>query len=147
IATERTQLSGTAVELVETLARVLRKDFTQVMDFLVPAVVRLCGRTNKVFVKRATRCLENSVHYTQLPEFISHFAEALRAQSKVMRKSAAECVCAVLRKLSVDELTAHVAQLETMIRTGLVDADAEVRAESRKAYEMYTKLFESRVPA
>jgi hypothetical protein len=131
--------------LVETLARVLRKEFTSLMEIVIPPVTRLCGRTNKVFVKRATRCLENAVHYTQLPEFIPYFAEMQNSQSKTMRKGAIDGLNAVLSRLSATDMQAYVVQIETMLRASLVDADATVRAEARKAYELYAKAFETRV--
>ncbi|KAI8054448.1 clasp N terminal-domain-containing protein [Syncephalis plumigaleata] len=148
INTERTQLSGTAVELVQTLARVLRKDFIQVFEILIPPLVRLCARTNKVFVKRAMSSLERSIQFSQLPEFLSPLAEAQQSASKGLRRCSVECLKMVIQKIPASEFNNnHVNIIETMIRAGLVDADADSRAEARKAYEVYAKSFEQRVPA
>ncbi|KAI9599261.1 clasp N-terminal domain-containing protein, partial [Syncephalis fuscata] len=148
INTERTKLSGTAVELVQTLARVLRKDFIQVFDIVIPPVIRLCARTNKVFVKRAISCLDRSIQFSQLPDFLHPLAENQKAASKGMRRCTLECLNMVLHKIpSTDLHNSHVTIVEAMLRAGLVDADADARTEARKAYDAYAKLFEQRVPA
>jgi hypothetical protein len=91
--------------------------------------------------------LERSIQFSQLPEFLTPLADAQQSASKGLRRCSVECLKIVLQKIPADDFNNnHISVIETMLRIGLVDADVDSRAEARKAYEIYAKSFEHRVP-
>ncbi|KAI7831999.1 clasp N terminal-domain-containing protein [Kickxella alabastrina] len=134
VISERTRLSGTALSLVEEMARNLELRFSLLSDLLFPSVMKICGRANKVFVTRG-------VKYPRICDAASTDA------NKTVRSSAAKFLMAIISCCTVPELTPHLAIVEKAIATGVVDANPDARTTARQSYEIYIKRFSTRVEA
>ncbi|KAJ2005859.1 hypothetical protein GGI04_002077 [Coemansia thaxteri] len=148
VGSERTRLSGTALALVEELARQMETRFSALSDLLVPAAMKTCGRANKVFVTRGVKCLTTVITYAHIPEQTARICEAATADAnKTMRASAAKLLMALVSCCTVPELTAHLPAVEAAIASGVVDANVDARTTARQSYEIYIKRFAARVDA
>ncbi|KAI9500674.1 clasp N terminal-domain-containing protein [Coemansia spiralis] len=146
ISSERTRLSGTALTLVEELARMMETRFHPLLDMLFQTAMKTCGRANKVFVTRGVNCLTTVITYSHAPEQTPHICRATSTDpNKTMRASAAKLLMATVSCCTVPELTPHLAIVEKAIADGVVDANPDARTTARQSYEIYIKRFSDRV--
>ncbi|KAG9294847.1 hypothetical protein G9A89_008539 [Geosiphon pyriformis] len=144
IATERTRLSGAACELVEELGRCLGSKFESLAEIFIPSVLKLCARSNKVFITRAQKCVTTIIRECKMPGLIPKFKESLQDQSKGMRTCAAEFILISLEVNDVGALADYRMDLEWAIRHSAVDSIAAVRTISKKIFEVYKLKFDLR---
>ncbi|KAJ1889459.1 hypothetical protein LPJ66_008021, partial [Kickxella alabastrina] len=148
VISERTRLSGTALSLVEEMARNLELRFSLLSDLLFPSVMKICGRANKVFVTRGVKCLTTVITYAHIPEQTPRICDAASTDAnKTVRSSAAKFLMAIISCCTVPELTPHLAIVEKAIAAGVVDANPDARTTARQSYEIYIKRFSTRVEA
>ncbi|KAJ1917202.1 hypothetical protein H4219_003332 [Mycoemilia scoparia] len=143
IISERSRLSGTGIVLVEELAKQLESKFLPLADTFVPAVLKTCGKTNKVFVNRGVRCIESIISYAKVPEQIPLFVSfATNDPSKIMRQSASKVLLASIQCCTVTELAPRIETIEEAIAKCAVDADPEVRKLCKSIFGSYKKKFD-----
>ncbi|CAG8583223.1 4597_t:CDS:2, partial [Ambispora leptoticha] len=145
LATERTRLSGAACEFVEELGRCLGPKFETLVDFFFPALLKLCARTNKVFITRAQKSIMTIIRNCKIPALIPKFKEALKDQNKTLRTSAAEFILVSLEVNDVGALSKYIADLEWAIREGAIDSTPAVRSTSKKTFEIFKLKFDLRI--
>ncbi|KAJ3026343.1 UNVERIFIED_CONTAM: hypothetical protein HDU68_005788, partial [Siphonaria sp. JEL0065] len=145
--TERTRLSRTSMLLCEILGLSLEERFEGLSDFILPALVRLCTRANKVIVTSANNTLKVIIDHAGVPSLIILLSEniCLPSPSKSLRISSAECVNRILGANPVGRLEKYVEALETAIKSGTVDSAPEVRGLIKTTFESYKELFPSRL--
>ncbi|KAF9227439.1 hypothetical protein BS17DRAFT_878349 [Gyrodon lividus] len=144
---ERSRLSGPAIELLTALATGLGSSFEPLVSLLVPTLLALCGRTNKVFTARAKACILAIVEYTQLPSLLPYLAELGTHKSVFPRLTAAEGVLACLNCFNPPDLErdSRARIVEDFIKLTARDASADVRKASKKIFEAYKTLMPGRV--
>jgi hypothetical protein len=147
INSERTRLSGAALDLVTALASILQHKFEALLPLLFPTVLSTCSRSNKVFAKRAHACLISIINNTQLPAVLPYLSDALGDKSISLRLSATEGALACLNCFNPPDLARESrAQLvEVIIRKTATDASVDIRKTSRKIFEAYKILLPNRV--
>ncbi|KAJ2402075.1 hypothetical protein GGI23_000974, partial [Coemansia sp. RSA 2559] len=146
IISERTRLSGTALELVEEMARQMETRFQPVGDMVFPTVLKTCARANKVFVTRGIKCLTTVITYAHAGEQAPRVCMAATADpNKTMRASATKLLMSMVSCCTVPELAPHMAAVENAISLGVIDANPDARTTSRQTYEIYIKRFADRV--
>ncbi|KAJ1554393.1 hypothetical protein HK405_005194 [Cladochytrium tenue] len=145
LSTERTRLARTAMTLVEVLALSLGDRFEPLVDFSVPALLRLCTRANKVFVSCASATLRTVIEHAGVPSCVPLLAEALQSNSKSLRASAADCLNAALEANSPAKLDVYGEAVETALRLAIVDAAPEVRTLARTSYDLFRAKFPGRL--
>ncbi|KAJ1787829.1 hypothetical protein LPJ59_005660, partial [Coemansia sp. RSA 2399] len=146
IISERTRLSGTALGLVEEMARQMETRFQPVGDMVFPTVLKTCARANKVFVTRGINCLTTVITYAHAGEQAPRVCMAATADpNKTMRASATKLLMSMVSCCTVPELAPHMAAVEKAISLGVVDANPDARTTSRQTYEIYIKRFADRV--
>ncbi|CAG8513632.1 2418_t:CDS:2 [Paraglomus occultum] len=145
LLTDRTRLSGTAVELIEEIAKALGPKFQPMADTYVAAILKLCMRTNKIFITRAQKCMIGIIKVSYIPAVIPKFREALQDPSKNLRACAAEFILASLEANDVGSLTDYIDDLELAIREGAIDSTPAVRATTKKTFEVYKLKFDLRL--
>ncbi|KAI9335290.1 clasp N terminal-domain-containing protein [Obelidium mucronatum] len=145
--TERTRLSRTAMLLCEVLGQSLEERFDGLSDFILPALVRLCTRANKVIVTSANNTLKVIIDHAGVPSLLTLLSENICAPSpsKSLRISSAECVNRILGANSVSRLEKYVEALEAAIKCGTVDSTPEVRGLIKATFEQYKTLFPLRL--
>ncbi|KAF9231492.1 clasp N-terminal domain-containing protein [Melanogaster broomeanus] len=144
---ERSRLSGSAVELLTTLAIGLGSSFEPLVSILFPTLLALCGRTNKVFTARARACILAIVEHTQLPSLLPYLAELGSHKSVFARLTGAEGVLACLNCCNPPDLEKDLRAriVEDFIKSTARDASADVRKASKKIFEAYKTLMPGRV--
>jgi hypothetical protein len=144
---ERTRLSGIAINFLAELAPLLGRSFDPLLAPFFPTVLSLCARPNKVFITRARTCILTIVEATQSPSILSHLVPALQDKSTSLRLTATESLLACLNCFNPPDLERpdRAQEIETAIRTTARDASADVRKVSRKVFEAYKVLLPGRV--
>ncbi|KAJ3244583.1 hypothetical protein HDU77_009830 [Chytriomyces hyalinus] len=146
--TDRTRLARTALTLCEVLSVSLLDRFDGLADFLLPALIRLSTRSNKVIVTCATSALMTIIDNSGVPSIIPMLAEhvVLPSPSKSLRICAAECLNRVLESsTATSKLDKYVESVENTIKSGTVDSAPEVRGLIRTAFDSYKDRFPSRL--
>ncbi|EIN11351.1 hypothetical protein PUNSTDRAFT_62174, partial [Punctularia strigosozonata HHB-11173 SS5] len=148
MVSERSVLSGQAIELVETLASNMGSTFIPLIPIFLPVLLNLCARPNKLFVTRARSCIIAIVEETQSPLILTFLVASLRDKAVSVRLSSLEAVFACVNTLSPSELCrdARAREVETAIRLTAKDCNADVRKISRKVFEAYGVVLPDRVP-
>ncbi|KAJ1982532.1 hypothetical protein H4R35_000255 [Dimargaris xerosporica] len=148
LLTERTRLSGSAVELVVAFGQAVAKPLPVLIDVFVPALMKLCSRTNKVFVTRAKRCMIGLIGACQMTEALSQYHEALKSTNKTLRECAVEFVLTTVQSASPDALNAmHLDTVELAIKDAILDSAPKVRDMAKQCYKAYGKAYPTRLSA
>ncbi|KAH7888796.1 clasp N terminal-domain-containing protein [Phlebopus sp. FC_14] len=147
LKSERSKLSGTAVELMTALAHGLGTSFEPLVSLFMPTLLDLCGRTNKVFASRARACIIAIIEHTQLPSLLSYLSDAATHKSSFLRLTAAEGLITCLNCFNPPDLEKEprARMVEDFIRIAARDASADVRKSCKKIFEAYKTLMPSRV--
>ncbi|KAJ3067963.1 hypothetical protein HDU98_008869 [Podochytrium sp. JEL0797] len=146
---ERTRFSRTGMLLCETLAESQQERFEVLADFILPALLRLCTRANKVIVTSANNSLKVIIDHAKVPSLVVLLAEHIctPSPSKTLRISSAECLNRILDANSGSRLEKYVESIEAAIRSGTVDSTPEVRGLMKESFELYKDLFPIRLDA
>ena len=140
---ERTRLSGTAVELVKTLAKTMQRDYEPFHDMFHGSLVRMLARTKKVIVAQALDCLKTVIVASKLPRLIPRFSAMFTNNNKLQvinnstLSSAATCLELCIQNNSPEHIQPHIQSLEAAIRAGIIKPSAEVRTAVRACYKAY----------
>ncbi|KAJ8581368.1 hypothetical protein M405DRAFT_925434 [Rhizopogon salebrosus TDB-379] len=143
ISSERSRLSGTAIELVTALLAGLGHSFAPLITLFLPTLIGLCARTNKVFTKRAKTCVLAVIQGTQSQSPLPILVRSLAHKSPAVRLVAAEGILAYLNRPAVD--VTRVRLLEEAIKLTSRDASAEVRKTGTKIFEAYKAILPERI--
>ncbi|KAH9055057.1 clasp N terminal-domain-containing protein [Lactarius vividus] len=144
---ERSRLSAAAIECISTLATELGPSFDPLVPLLVPTLLSICSRPNKVFISRAKAALHTIIDQTQLISLLPYFVDPLRDKSVTLRLIAIESVLACVRSFNPPDLEkdARAKDIENAIKLTATDASADVRKVSRSVFEAYKILLPGRV--
>ncbi|RKP14856.1 clasp N-terminal domain-containing protein, partial [Piptocephalis cylindrospora] len=143
--TERSRLSGTTMDLVAVMGKSLGGEgFSPYVEPLGGAVMRLCGRTNRVFSSRAQKTLIGLLQDTQLPSFLPLLCDGLKEKSKLMRLGVAEPLRIGMEIWSKGEVERDVVVLEDVLVHGVQDPAPDVRVKCRATFTLYAAMFPDR---
>jgi hypothetical protein len=142
---ERTRLSATVLELLTNLIARLDRHFEPLMPIFIPSVLKLCTRTNKLYIARARLLLETITTHTTLTSVVPYFQCCWDDKSTTLRLAAADSMVAALKKFNPPDLSRYIAQVESAIKSTSVDKDPAVRTTGRKMFECYKDLWPDRV--
>jgi hypothetical protein len=151
MSSERTRLSGTAVDLVGSITR-LGPAFAPLVPLYVPTIIRLLGKANKVYVARAQNALTAIARNTRLASVIPQLASFSEDKSNTIRGGCVECLYLLLcggdngaPLADKHALERWLSELEKMIRKGATDREVRVRELCKKIWECYRKLWPERI--
>jgi len=87
-------LSRSSIEFLTSLSEGLGLEFEPLIPIFMPTLIRLCARTSKMFINRATgkTCILATVQYTQSPSILPYLTESMYQKSASLRLAAAEGV-------------------------------------------------------
>ncbi|KAG8213851.1 clasp N terminal-domain-containing protein [Butyriboletus roseoflavus] len=144
---ERSRLSGAAVEFLAALVTGLGSSFEPLVSQFVPTLLALCGRTNKVFTSRARACILALIQHTRLPSLLPYLAELANHKSLFLRLTAAEGILACLNCFNPPDLEKETRArvVEDFIKLTARDASADVRKASKEVFKAYKTLMPARV--
>ena len=144
---ERSRLSAAAIECITTLATELGPSFDPLVPLIIPTLLSICSRPNKVFISRAKAALHTIIDQTQLISLLPYFIDPLRDKSVTLRLIAIESVLACVRSFNPPDLEkdARAKDVESAIKLTATDASADVRKVSRSVFDAYKILLPARV--
>ncbi len=144
---ERTRLSGAAIDLIGAAASELGNPFEPLLPLFFPTLILLCTRTNKVFISRARTCIITIIEATQSPSILTYLSQSAKDKSVSLRLVAAEAALACLNSFNPPNLQkeSRAREIEALIKCAGTDPNADVRKLGRKIYEAYTILLPHRV--
>ncbi|KZP34547.1 hypothetical protein FIBSPDRAFT_942658 [Athelia psychrophila] len=147
MCSERSRLSGAAIDMLHTLACGLGSDAEPLIPIFLPTLVTLCTRTSKVFVTRARTCILAFIENTQLPTILPYLALAAKDKSVTLRVVAVESVLSCLNCFNPPDMEkeSRATMIEGIIKLTAKDANADVRRLSRKVFEAYKALMPTRL--
>jgi hypothetical protein len=143
---DRGRLSGAATDLLQCFAPRLGQQFAPFVSVFLEPLVRLLGRPNKVFLKRAEKCLTTIVSHCQLPTIIGELRKGLNDDAATCRRG---CALAIERAMHEWENEVWnerwMAAVEDGMRKMATDKDPEVRSTGRKVWAYYQEIWPERV--
>lgn len=142
---ERTRLSASVLDLLTITVSKLDRQFEPLMPIFIPSVIKLCARTNKLFIARARIILNTVTGQTSLSSIIPYFQGCWDDKSTTLRLAATESLVDALKKFNPPDLVRYISQIESAIMSTGVDKDSSVRTAGRKMFECYKKLWPERV--
>lgn len=144
---ERTRLSGAALDTIGKLASCLNADFEPLMSLFLPGLLLLSGRTNKVVAARAKACILTIIDATQLPGVLTHLANFVKDKSPTIRLVVAEGTLSCLKCFNPPDLEKEIfsRSIENIIRSAVRDANADIRRVGKDIFQSYKVLLPRRV--
>ncbi|KDQ21234.1 hypothetical protein BOTBODRAFT_196201 [Botryobasidium botryosum FD-172 SS1] len=147
---ERARLSGAATDLVTVFAPRLGTRFDPLMGIFVPTLLKLCARTNKLFITRAHTCLSRILETTRLTRVLPMLRDALGDKSQSLRLAATELTAVFVEywvKCEGDRMkTRWVEDIEVIIKVSARDSNPDIRKTSRRLFESYKLMCPDRIP-
>lgn len=145
LLSERTKLSGTAGDLLNSIAPRLGEKFEPLIPVFVPTLLLICARTNKVAVKRAERSLHFIIKHCKSASIVGYLRQAMGDKGQGLRVVASAALVAVLENGERERLGRKASEVEGCIRSGATDRDPEVRQNTKRLFELYVQLWPERV--
>jgi len=147
LKSERTRLSGPAVDLIIAAAAELNANFEPLLPLFFPTLLSLCGRPNKIVLNRVKGCILAIIENTQLVAVLPYFLQYIKEKSTSLRLVVAEGTLACVNSSNPSDLEkeARVKDIEALIKATSRDANADVRKTSKKIFESYQELLPGRV--
>lgn len=143
---DRGRLSGVATELLQTLAPRLGQAFQPLVPVFLDPLVKLLARPNKVFLKRADKCLSTIISHCQLVSIVVELRKGLSDDSATCRRGSATGIERAMLEWPFEILGEKgVEKLEDALRKMATDKDAEVRQTSKRIWGKYNELWPERV--
>lgn len=133
----------------------LSTHFQPLLHIYLPTILRLLCRTNKLYITRASACLNSIITHTRLlGDVLKHIVAEWRAEagkSSSFREKCAEALGVMLGTTDAafvvdkESLERRMEDLEWVIRIGATDREPKVRSEIKKCWEAYKGLWPERV--
>jgi CLIP-associating protein 1/2 len=144
---ERTRLSGAALDALGEVALSLGSDFEPILPLFFPALLSLCGRMNKVVVSRAKTCVFGIIEATQLPGILTYLVQSVNDKSPTIRLAVAEGALSCLRCFNPPDLEKEslAFAIETIIRSTVRDANANIRKVGKDVFQSFKVVLPHRV--
>ncbi|KXN65891.1 hypothetical protein CONCODRAFT_22430, partial [Conidiobolus coronatus NRRL 28638] len=141
LLTERTTLSLSAMSFVEALAKASNVNFGPYLELVMVPLLKITGKTNKVFVRKSAATINSIITHTKLPAIVPYLSSNLSSKNKQIRTYACEFLFNSMNLIDSKKLNPHVNVIINAIKNGVVDADPSVRTTSKKIFESFKKLY------
>lgn len=152
LLTERTRLSGSALDFLGAASCVASSAFGICIGLYLPVLIKLLARPNKIYVTRTCNCLAEIIHSCRHPHILTFLANGLDDKSSAVRRSCVEMVLESLtggsnRSLLMDKhaLEKRLGCIEETIRKGATDKEVKIRELSRSVWDVYKREWPDRV--
>lgn len=146
LLSERTKLSGTAADLLNSVAPRLGERFESLVQAFTPTLLLICARTNKVALVRAKKCLLLIAKHCKLPCLFPYLRDASKDKSQTVRIVSIEVTLMLLDSIeSKEKIARRIADVELIIRGTATDRDAEARQLCKKLFEVYVDRWPERM--
>ena len=103
---------------------------------------KIAGSANKVISDSSAKCILNIVRYVRSFKVISNICEIKTMKANSVRILCAQCLVNIISYYDNNFIIKSKDIIEETIKSLLVDANAEVRSTTRKAFILYKSRFE-----
>lgn len=145
LLSERTKLSGTAAEVLNSVAPRLAERFEPLVNAYVPPLLLLCARTNKVALKRAEKCLQLIAKHCRLSSMLPLLREACKDKFAGLRVVAVGTAATLIEYGGKTKLNRKVTDVEAIVQSAATDSNVEVRHTCKRLFELYVVVWPERV--
>lgn len=147
MCSERTRLSGSALDLANTLATTLGSQYELLLPLIFPTLLLLCSRTNKIVLNRARACILTTIESTQLASILTYLHQVIKDKAASLRIVAAEATLACLNSFNPPDLEREnrAVEIEDILRSAAKDANPDVRKFSKQIFEAYKLVLPHRL--
>lgn len=143
---DRGRLSGVATDFLTSMAPRLGPQFSPLIPLYLPPTIRLLARPNKVYLRRAEKCLVTIVTHCPLPSLITLIKSGIDDKNEACRRSCGTALEKIVREWDKELVGAKgVAELEVAMRKMATEKDAEVRKIGKRMWENYTAKWPERI--
>ncbi|WWC90878.1 uncharacterized protein L201_005815 [Kwoniella dendrophila CBS 6074] len=143
---DRGRLSGVTTDLLQTFAPRLSLNFKPLVNLYLEPLIDLLGRPNKVFLKRAEKCLATIVTNCQLVTILPELRRGLNDNATTCRRGSALGVERAVKEWSIEIWTEkYLVLLEESVKKMAVDKDPEVRQTGRRVWASFMEYWPERV--
>ena len=143
---DKGRLSGVAVDLLQTLAPRLGAHFAPLVSLYLDSLVKLLGRPNKVFLRRAEKCLTTIISHCHLMSILIELRRGLNDDAASCRRG-----CGLGFELIVTQWDKGLfnekgmAGVEDAVKKMATDKDPEVRATGKKVWTAFRNTWPERL--
>ncbi|OIR59108.1 MAG: CLASP N terminal domain-containing protein [Amphiamblys sp. WSBS2006] len=142
IGTDRTRLAMEMLGLAGQMAAVFGEKFVPLAGTFLPAIIRVCSKTNRILVARGVECASTMVqHCSFLKECFSEICGGMKTNRPVLRAAVCEIFQSVVATKSASQMEEHLERIEAIIQAGLQDSSVAVRDRMRRVFLSYTEKF------
>lgn len=142
---ERSRVMSSAVECLSVIAPRLGSRFDGFSSTFIPTLIKLTSKSTKIYVVRAKKCLITIISTTKLPSLLIHLRNACDDKAQTMRLAVVEGLLTAMETYDTHTLRNRITDVETIVRAGATDSNADVRATCKRIYGLYTRKFDERV--
>lgn len=143
---DRGRLSGVSTDLLQTFAPRLAAQFHSLIHLYLPPLVRLLARPNKVYLKRAEKCLQTIITHCHLPSILIYLRNGLDDKSDACKRASAVGVERAVLEWDRDIWNEKgLDVLELCIRKMATDRDADVRKTGKRVWALFMDIWPERI--
>lgn len=145
---DRGKLSGVATDFLATMAPRLSSAFQPLVPIYAPVIIRLLARPNKVYLRRAERCLLTIITFCPCSNLLPHLLTGIEDKSDSCRQKSGAGIEKVMEEWDRDVIgTRGIQELEGAMKKMATDKDPEVRRAAKKSWEAFANKYPERVDA
>lgn len=116
------------------------------MHTYVPTLVRILGRPNKVYIRRAEKCLQVIIHNCHVPSILIHLRNGLDERSEHCKRASASALGECVENWEVSRWSGKDLELlELCVRKMATDKDAQVRKTGKAVWANFAEIWPERV--
>ncbi|TYZ61461.1 hypothetical protein PybrP1_004669 [[Pythium] brassicae (nom. inval.)] len=143
VADLRSSVSREACQTIQMLARVLRDDFNPHAESCLGALMKATYVTIQIISTSADACIRSVIESTKngYVRFISKLLEGAKSRNQVLRLHCVSYLTLTLQQWSAGHLSKHLDLFLVLLPAILHDAIADVRAQSRKCFWAFHRVF------
>lgn len=143
---DRGRLSGVATDFLTSMAPRLSNHFHPLTPLYIPPLIRLLARPNKVYLRRAEKCVMTILTHCPAPGLIGSIKVGIEDKNEACRRSCGAALEKMMREWSRELIGAKgVVELESAMRRMATEKDAEVRKIGKRMWAVYEAKWPERI--
>jgi len=144
------------MDFVKSVCNACGPQVDSLAEIILPPVLKLCERTNRVFLTRAHQVMQEYLRAAPVVKTVApRLAEALKSPNKGLRAAATEFAELLIQLATAESLRESSDVIEKILIDGMGDATPPARESARKAFhvlkgkcpEMTGKIFDRVAPS
>ncbi|GHJ89308.1 hypothetical protein NliqN6_5710 [Naganishia liquefaciens] len=143
---DRGRLSGVATDFLTSMAPRLAHQFQPLTPLYIPPLIRLLARPNKVYLRRAEKCVMTIITHCPAPSLISLIKPGIEDKNEACRRSCGAALEKMTREWPREVIGARgVVELEAAMKRMATEKDAEVRKIGKRMWGVFEAKWPERI--